>query len=592
MSNNNYGAKVVSPHATFLRVWAPNARQVDVVGDFNQWQLGINPLQAGCEGFWEGTVQGIGSSERYKYVIIKHNGEPKFRIDPAARDTQDSRINNMHNHGMVVDTTHTWQDFNTPIFDDLILYQCHVGSFCGCNDGMHRDNWVATFQDVQTKLDYIRSLGFNAIALLPIQEFRYDRSWGYNPSFFYALESAYGRPADLRKFVDLCHQKGMAVIFDVVYNHISNDDSSFWHFDEDSQIGKDSYLSEFETPWGLAPAFWKQPIKDFFVANMGMYLNEYRGDGLRFDATRYIEYNRGWGNDGWSFMQYLTYKAKELFPAKYLIAEHLPEHDSIVSSAGFHATWYKRAYDRFRQAMNGNNPVDNIKSLLGKNFEPGQHYPNNYSLVKYLLGSHDECGDNDSGKRGHRYFVEHFGGRDNWHARAKTRLGWVLNIAIQNTPMLFMGNECLMWGYWHDGGDDHGDHRFDWSIAGDHHGILMRRLVSAANAVRWEHPALRSGHLQVTHEDYQNNVLAFKRWNHEGDVVLVVVNSGEENFAHHKYGVRTDQAGRWQQILCSQDRDYGGWEGAGNAYYQPWTQGDGKIYINLPKWSVLMFKLL
>lgn len=592
LSNKNYGANVVSPNTTFLRVWAPNARQVDVVGDFNQWQLGINPLQDGHGGFWEGTVQGLGPRGRYKYAIIKHNGEPKFRIDPAARDTRDSRINNMHNHGLVVDTTHTWHDFNTPIFDDLILYQCHVGSFCGRNDGMHRDNWVATYQDVQSKLDYIRSLGFNAIALLPIQEFRYDRSWGYNPSFFYALESAYGRPADLRRFVDLCHQKGIAVIFDVVYNHISNDDSSFWHFDEDSQTGKDSYLSEFETPWGLAPAFWKQPIKDFFVANMGMYLNEYRGDGLRFDATRYIEYNRGWGNDGWSFMQYLTYKAKELFPGKYLIAEHLPEHDSIVSSAGFHATWYKRAYDRFRQAMNGNNPVDNIKSLLGIDSGPEQRYPYNYSLVKYLLGSHDECGDDDNGKRGHRYFVEHFGGRENWHARAKARLGWALNIALQNTPMLFMGNECLMWGYWHDGGDDHGDHRFDWSIAGDHHGIPMRKLVSAANAVRWEHPALRSGPLRVTHEDYQNNVIAFKRWNHEGDVILIVVNSGEENFAHHEYGVKTDQAGRWQQILCTQDRDYGGWEGAGNAYYQPWTQGDGNIYVNLPKWSVVMFKLL
>jgi 1,4-alpha-glucan branching enzyme len=242
--------------------------------------------------------------------------------------------------------------------------------------------------------------------------------------------------------------------------------------------------------------------------------------------------------------------------------------------------------------MEGNHPVENIKSILDKDAGGGQRYAHNYSRVKYLLGSHDECGDNDNGARGHRYFVEHFGGRDNWHARAKTRLGWALNIAAQNTPMLFMGNECYMWGYWHDGADPHGDHRFDWSIAGDHHGISMRKLVAAANHVRWAHPALRGGHLQVTHEDPGNHVLAFKRWNHEGDVILVVVHCGETNFTRHAYGVRTGQSGQWQQILCTQDKDFGGWDNAGNAYYQPWTQADGRIYVNLPKWSLVMFKLL
>jgi 1,4-alpha-glucan branching enzyme len=589
---NYFGAKVLSPDTTFFRVWAPNAKQVDVVGDFNQWEVGLAPLNAANDGFWEGTIEGIGSGDRYKYAITKHNGEIKYRIDPAARDTQDSRINNIENHGRVVNNQSDWHDFVTPEFDDLIVYQCHIGSFCGRNDGMHRDNGVASFQDVEAKLDYIRSLGFNAIALLPIQEFRYDRSWGYNPSFYYALESAYGRPTDLIRFVEQCHQKGIAVIFDVVYNHISNEDSSFWHFDEHHLTGQGSYLSDFETPWGLAPAFWEKPIKDFFLANMGMYLNEYHGDGLRFDATRYIEYNHGLGNDGWHFMQYLTHMAQDLFPGKYLIAEHIPEHDSIVDSAGFHAAWCKSAYERFRQAMNGNDPVDHIKSLVGKDCGEGGHYPYNHSLIKYLLGSHDECGDNDNGHKNHRYFSEHYGGRDNWHARAKARMGWALNVAVQNTPMLFMGNECLMWGYWHDGGDEHGDHRFDWSIAGDHHGMPMRRLVAAANAVRWEHPALRRGHLQVMHEDYRNKVLAFKRWNHAGDVVVVVVNAGDRNFTHQAYGVQIGPTGRWQQILCTQDQAFGGWDGAGNAFYQPWTQGDGKIYINLPRWSVVMFKLL
>jgi 1,4-alpha-glucan branching enzyme len=182
-----------------------------------------------------------------------------------------------------VDPTHAWSAFDTPSFDDMILYQCHVGSFSGHRDGHVAPGDVATFDQLRTKLGYIRELGFNALALLPVQEFRANRSWGYNPAFYFALESAYGSPAELRALVDACHRSGLAVIFDVVYNHISDDDSSFHHFDERADGTGDSCLGSYRTAWGWAPAFWRQGIRDFFVANMEMYLRVV--DGLRFDAT-------------------------------------------------------------------------------------------------------------------------------------------------------------------------------------------------------------------------------------------------------------------------------------------------------------------
>ena len=116
--------------------------------------------------------------------------------------------------------------------------------------------WEGVIDNI-SKLDYVKSMGFNAIQILPVQEFRGDRSWGYNPSFYYALASSYGKPYDLRNFVNECHKRGIAVIFDVVYNHISNIDSSFWHFDDETV---NSYLSTFETPWGLSPAFWQNAL--------------------------------------------------------------------------------------------------------------------------------------------------------------------------------------------------------------------------------------------------------------------------------------------------------------------------------------------
>ena len=118
----------------------------------------------------------------------------------------------------------------------------------------------------------------------------------------------------------------------------------------------------------------------------------------------------------------------------------------------------------------------------------------------------------------------------------------------------------------------------------------MRDLVRDANAVRFEFPAHRSDTLRPTHRDYENQVIAFKRWNDWGSIVLTVVNLGDRSFGDRSYGVDTDgQFGRWRQVLCSQDASYGGWDGAGNAYYEPYTQGDGMIHVNLPKFAVLVF---
>jgi 1,4-alpha-glucan branching enzyme len=583
------GSKIMGANRVSFRVWAPLAVNVDVVGEFNNWMAGQSPLVNAGEGYWEGLVGNLKENDIYKFIVHRRDGDTRYRIDPATRDTVDSETDNAINHGIIVNSDYNWSPFVTPAFDNLIIYQCHLGSFCGRNDGLHRNNWTATFQDNISKLDYIKSLGFNAIQILPVQEFRGDRSWGYNPSFYYALASSYGKPYDLRNFVNECHKRGIAVIFDVVYNHISNIDSSFWHFDDGTV---NSYLSSFETPWGLSPAFWQNGIKNFFLSNMDMYFNEYNCDGIRFDATRYIEYNKGLGNDGWEFMQSLTWFSKMSYPGKYLIAEHVPPNDSIINSAGFHATWYNPVYGNIFNALKGDNPVENIKNSIGLNFGYGNSYTDSWNLIKYLLGSHDECGDMNNGNNGHRYYVEHFGGRDNWYARAKARMAWALNISGMGTPMLFMGNECNMWGYWHDSEDTNGDHRFDWSIAGDMNGMAMRKMIADSNYIRWDHPALRNGFMEITHEDYSNNIVAFKRWNNKGDVVLVIVNAGDNNFTGYSYGLNTKQSGQWLQIFCSQDSQYGGWEGAGNAFYNPYTQNDNCIYINIPKWSVLFFKLL
>jgi 1,4-alpha-glucan branching enzyme len=596
----------------FFSVWAPDADEVQLVGNFNDvygnGALGVHYLTRDSRKYWFGFVPGCAAGHRYKYVIHNPGGPDNFagtywRLDPEAKDS-DHSFNGAngdekkldYNASIIVDPTYNWASFTSPAFNDYIIYELHVGSFAGMNDGIdmanHGNNGtIAWFSDVETKFQYIKDLGFNAIELLPIHEFAGDRSWGYNPGLFFAPESAYGSPDQFRHFVNEAHKKGLAVIVDVVYNHAGGrEDNPLWQFDGNIKDGGGIYFENgWNTDWGKGPAWWKQEVQDFFFDNAKMYITEYNVDGLRFDATTQI--------DGTKLREVL-WRIISAYPNKYMIAEHLPDNPWITKAGNFRATWCARSHHEFQRAAKGEDPVNKVASFLG-----WDGYDHSWNLVKYALGSHDDIGDLNNGNaedgltnwdKRHRYFTDLFGGRDNWDARAKARMGWALSATMPGTPMMFMGTEFHFnppWGYWHDGTDDNPDHRINWSYASDSTAMPMRYMVAAINSIRSNNPALRSDTLSIPHnKDYTNNVIAFKRWD-GSNVVLTVVNLGANNFTDHSYGVAVDSPGQWTQMFCSQDAAFGGWDGACNAFYEPWVQSDGKIYINLPKYSVLVFKL-
>ena len=586
-----------------FRVWAPHADQARVLlqtGD--EWLHEDEPVASASlmrsdDGYWTGFVADVKAGWLYRYEF-EHNGHKFQRLDAAARDVIHSQLTRhdptTENASIVVtNQPYDWAPFDTPRFNNFLIYQLHCGTFAGRNDHFNKE--IARFPDLESKLSYIRELGFSAIKLLPVQEFAMSRSWGYNPAAYFAPESAYGHPRELKHFVNAAHRNGLAVIFDVVYNHAGPGDNVLWEYD--GYVGGEHeggvYFEGAQwTDWGRGPAWHKAEVRDYFLQNACMYFDDYNADGLRFDVTTQINGNH---------LREVLWQLRTKYPDKYFIAEHLPADPWITTFGNFDATWLAKSHHETQRALNGDNPVGKIRSILG-----WDGFNNAWNLVKYTMGSHDDVGDDKNGnaKDGltnwdarHRYFIDQFGGRNSWTARAKCRLAWALNVAMPGTPMIFMGSECHMgaptvgWGYWHDSHDNNGDHRFDWAIAGDPIGIEMRRLVSAANHCRWANPALRSDTLIITHEDTNNQVIAFKRWA-EGNLVLTVVNLGHTNFRNHVYGVSTgNQFGQWTQILCTQDKAFGGWDGAGNAFHEPGTQSDGRIYINLPKLSVVMFRL-
>jgi 1,4-alpha-glucan branching enzyme len=611
-NNDGMGSLLYADGTARFRVWAPNASRVQLFGDFTGG-LAANALDLAPEpgtGNWSADQIPVVANDKYQYLITNPGGVNNIagtyqRADARAQQVQSSAA---ASQGYVIDPaifTRNRQPFSTPAFQDFLIYQLHVGSFAGKNDGIPVTNNIATFVDVIAKLDYIRGLGFNAIELLPITDFLCDlpgaslgigADEGYGPSDLFASEDDYATEPDravteLIQFIDLAHSKGLAVILDMVYNHASSNDNRYWQYDgNDAGYNRDSsgnlipggiyFVNGHHTPWGEGFALWQHEVKDLLLDNARMYLRDYRVDGLRFDAVQAIQFDA---------LEYIVPTLRSEFPDRYLIAEYNPN-DAATSVMPwidpfgvfeFCATWDMNSPWDTINMLNNSGPagIINDQRLFAD--------PNNWHKVMYLSGSHDQIysGQGDTGL----YLTQRFGGRTNGWALAKARLAWSLNATLPATPMLFMGTEGHLDGSWNPVVGPWGDLRLDWSKVGDPTGAPMQQLVRDVNHLRWDHPALRSPSGFVTHNDTRNQVIAFKRYDQNGDVLLVVVNPGDSQWGSNQYGVSlSGDGGTWLEIFNSQAPVYGGINTVGN-YGVYLEAADGQLKMNLPSWSVLIF---
>jgi 1,4-alpha-glucan branching enzyme len=592
--NDGMGSLLTGGTCRF-RVWAPNAQRVQVFGDFSGGTA-IDLAPEPGTGNWSADQIPANAGDKYQYIITNmggpnnNNSQPWTRTDARALQVQSSDPASM---GYIVGPfPESRPPFTTPEFGDLLLYQLHVGSYAGLNDGVTVENDTATFVDLIDKLDYIRGLGFNAIAPLPITDAQCDLNGageGYGPCDMFASEDAYATSpdravAELIQLIDAAHSKGLAVILDVVYNHAAITDNRYWQYDgnyagDNGVNGGIYFVHGHPTPWGAGFALWQQEVKDLLLDNARMLLGAYRVDGLRFDAVQAIQPDA---------VEYIVQTLRQEFPDKYLIAEYDP-FDPATSvgwndpygTLGFCATWdLGSPWDTF-SLLNGDNAVNLLLARIG-----GFSDPNPWHLVTYLTGSHDQIygGQGNTGV----YFTQRFGGRGNGWATAKARLAWALNATLPGTPMLFMGTEGHLDGYW-DPIVGPTDHRIDWSKMGDPTGAPMQQMVRDVNNLRWAHAGLRSPAGSVVHVDYQNQVVAFKRYNMDGDVLLVVVNAGNGQWGSNEYGVNMGgDSGSWTEIFNSQAPVYGGINTVGNYGLELQAAG-GQLWISLPSWSVLIF---
>ncbi|MDO5503523.1 MAG: alpha-amylase family glycosyl hydrolase [Actinomycetia bacterium] len=538
-----------------FRVWAPHAAGVFVAGDFNDWHGRSHALGPEEGGYWSIEVPGASAGQEYQFVLTRHEGEDLWRIDPYARQVTNSVGNAIvYDHGAF-----DWEgdDFQTPVWDDLVIYEMHVGTFAA--EGWDR----GTFDRAREHLPYLRDLGVSAIHVMPAAEFAGDQSWGYNPAHPFAVESTYGGPDALKRFVKDAHGHGIAVIMDVVFNHLGPSDLSTWQFDGWSEHDKGGIYfyndHRSSTPWGdTRPDYGRPEVRNYLRDCALQWLEDFRIDGLRFDATNYIRSMDGISHaeenqipEGWAFLAWLNDEIRARQPWKFTIAEDLQRlsaivHPSSEGGAGFSAQWDADFVHTVRAGIitpeDGDRHVGAMAAAI--------HGPDDvpwYSRVVYTE-SHDEIAN---GKARVPESI-HPGDADSWWAKKRSMIGSALVMTAPGVPMIFQGQEMLEDSYFRD------DEWLDWSKVDENSGIVLlhRHLIALRRNTTGRTAGLRGAGFAVIRADEERKVLVMHRF-HEGgpgDDVVIAVNLTDQPVTDYQVGFPA--SGLWAVQLNSDAEMY------------------------------------
>lgn len=544
---------VLHAEGVSFRVWAPHAEAVFVVGDFNDWLADVNPLTHEDNGYWSADIPNAKAGDGYKFKLQTAAGE-LMRNDPYAR-----QLTNSIGNGIVTDPSYDWgqseADFTMPHLNEMVIYELHVGTFNTKEEGKPGD-----FYGVIDRLNYLQSLGVNAIEIMPIAEFPGGYSWGYNPAHPFAVESEYGGAAGLKALVKAAHAKGIAVILDVVYNHFGPTDMDLWQFDgwNENGLGGIYFYNDWraKTPWGdTRPDFGRPEVRQYIKDNALMWLDEYHIDGLRMDMTPYIRNVNADGNpandleEGYRMIQEINAEIRARH--KFAVAEDLHTLAAITApieagGMGYSSQWDAEFVHPVRHAIITMHDADRDMNTLAASV---LHRYNHDAFERVVYTeSHDEVAN------GKARVVQEIAGQDDvntWHAKKRSTLGTALMMTVPGIPMLFQG-QAIMEDRWFQDTDP-----IDWSRFSEFKGItkLYRDLIHLRLNKLGFSRGLSGQNVEILHLDNDQKVLAYNRWmdGEEGDSVVVILNFSQQ--AIENYSLAFPNEGHWK-IRFNSD-----WEG-------------------------------
>jgi 1,4-alpha-glucan branching enzyme len=611
----------------YFAVWAPNARNVSLLGDFNHWDGRKHQMRKGPSGIWELFIPEIGAGEHYKYEIKNYDGHIYEKSDPYGFQ-QEVRPKTA---SIVTDLdAYQWNDADwmehrrhtDPLTQPISVYEVHLGSWLNASSSepaklpngetepvvvvseLKPGARFLTYRELAHKLiPYVKELGFTHIELLPIAEHPFDGSWGYQVTGYYACTSRYGTPEDFMYFIDQCHQNGIGVIVDWVPGHFPKDGHGLAFFDG-------THLYEHADPrkgehkeWGtLVFNYARHEVRNFLVANALFWFDKYHIDGIRVDAVAsmlYLDYCRKDGEwvtnqyggreniEAADFLRQTNHVIFSYFPGVLSIAEESTDWPMVswptyVGGLGFNLKWnmgwmhdmldYFHMDPWFRQFHQNN-----------ITFSMWYHHSENYMLAL----SHDEIVHGKSNMLGKMP-------GDEWQKFANVRCLFTYMFAHPGKKTLFMSMEFGQWSEWNVWGD------LEWQLLQYEPHQKLKRFMADLNQLYRNEPALytqdfgQEGFQWIDCSDNRHSVVSFiRRAKDSEEFVVTVCNFTPQPHSHYRVGV--PEMGFYTELFNSDAREYGGsnmgnlggkWTDEWSYHTQPYS-----LDLCLPPLGVLILKI-
>jgi len=585
-------------------LWAPNAKRVSVIGNFNHWDGRCNPMRnRGTSGIWELFIPDLQEGEFYKYEIKTYDDKILKKIDPYAfyAEMRPNTASIVYQIGK-----YKWHDnkymsnrknqnyYNEPIS----IYEVHLGSWKRKNN-----NEFLSYRELADDLvNYVLDMGYTHVELLPISEHPFDGSWGYQVTGYYAPTSRFGNPDDFCYLIDKFHQNGIGIIIDWVPAHFPTDDFGLAKFDGTSLYEHDDPRKGFHREWNtLIFNYGRNEVRNFLISNALYWFDYYHIDGLRVDAVAsmiYLDYSREngeWipnkygGNENLEaidFIRRLNEQVYSEYPDVLMIAEESTAWGGVsrptyVGGLGFGMKWNMGWMNDFLEYIS-KDPIHRKYHHGTLTFSMIYAYTENFILVL----SHDE---NVHGKRS---LISKMPGND-WQKFANLRLAIGFMYTHPGKKLLFMGSEFGQWHEWN------ADTSLDWHLLDWDRHKTLQNYFKQINKLYRNNPSLyendfnHNGFSWVNCNDWGASIVSYLRFaENQDDVLLIVCNFTP--VVRENYRVGVPKLCFWEEIFNSDAKEFDG-SGIGNygGFWSDDLEWDNQKYsinLSLPPLGIIIFK--